>query len=266
MKKEYIIPIFVPHLGCPNACTFCNQRSISGETKMVTGKDVKETIDYYLSHFKDNNKYVEVAFFGGSFTGIDEEIQEELLQAANEYIKEKKVKAIRISTRPDYIDKEILKRLKKYNVKTIELGVQSTNNYILANCKRGHTFEDVKKASKLIRRYRFTLGHQMMLGLPESTKIDEMKTAKDLIKLKPKMVRIYPVLVVKGTKLQEDFETGKYIPLTVNQAVDRSKEVVKMFQRKHIDVIRIGLQNTNTITDPAKEESEVVARTISSSI
>lgn len=259
MKKEYIIPIFVPHLGCPNACTFCNQRSISGETKMVTGEDVKETINYYLSHFKDDNKYVEVAFFGGSFTGIDEEIQEELLQVANEYIKEKKVKAIRISTRPDYIDKKILKRLKKYHVKTIELGVQSTNDYILTNCKRGHNFEDVKKASKLIRRYRFTLGHQMMLGLPESTKIDEMKTAKDLIKLKPKMVRIYPVLVVKGTKLEEDFKTGEYIPLTVNQAVDRSKEVVKMFQRKHIDVIRIGLQNTNTITDPAKEESEVVA-------
>lgn len=266
MKKEYIIPIFVPHLGCPNACTFCNQRSISGETKMVTGKDVKETIDYYLSHFKDNNKYVEVAFFGGSFTGIDEEIQEELLQAAYEYIKDKKVNTIRISTRPDYIDKKVLKRLKKYRVKTVELGVQSTNNYILASCKRGHTFEDVKKASKLIRRYRFTLGHQMMVGLPESTKLDEIKTARDLIKLKPKMVRIYPVLVIKGTKLEEDFKTGKYIPLTVEQAVDRSKEIVRMFQRKHIDVIRIGLQNTNTITDPAKEESEVAARTIPSGI
>ena len=258
MKKEYIIPIFVPHLGCPNACTFCNQRSISGETKMVTKEDVKEQIEYYLSNFKDENKYVEVAFFGGSFTGIDEEIQNELLEAANEFIKEKKVKSIRISTRPDYINKEILKRLKKYNVKTIELGVQSTNNYILEKCRRGHSFEDVKKASKLIRRYRFTLGHQMMLGLPDSTKLDEIKTAKDLIKLKPKMVRIYPVLVIKGTKLEEDVKLGKYTPLTVNQAVDRAKDIVRLFQKKHIEVIRIGLQNTNTITDPNKEESEVV--------
>lgn len=259
MKKEYIIPIFVPHLGCPNACTFCNQKSISGETKMVTAEDVKKTIEYYLSNFKDNNKYVEVAFFGGSFTGIDEEIQEELLKAANEFIKEKKINSIRISTRPDYIDKKILKRLKKYHVKTIELGVQSTNNYILNTCKRGHSFEDVKKASKLIRRYRFTLGHQMMIGLPESTKIDEINTAKDLIKLKPKIVRIYPVLVIKGTKLEEECMNKEYIPLTVNQAVDRSKDIVKMFQKKKIKVIRIGLQNTNTIKEPGSSNSEVVA-------
>lgn len=266
MKKEYIIPIFVPHLGCSNACTFCNQRSISGQTKMVTAQDVKDTIEYYLSNFKDDNKYVEVAFFGGSFTGIDEEIQEELLQAANEYIKQKKVKAIRISTRPDYIDRKILKRLKKYHVKTIELGVQSTNDYILARCKRGHNFKDVKKASKLIRRHRFILGHQMMIGLPESTKIDEVNTAKDLIKLKPKIVRIYPVLVIKGTELEEECKSGEYLPLTINQAVDRSKEIVKMFQRKNINVIRIGLQNTNTIKEPGSEESEVVDRTLSSSI
>ena len=259
MKKEYIIPIFVPHLGCPNACTFCNQKSISGETKMVTGEDVRKTIEYYLSNFKDDNKYVEVAFFGGSFTGIDETKQEELLKAANEYIKQKKVNSIRISTRPDYIDKKILKRLKKYHVKTIELGVQSTNDYILTRCKRGHNFEDVKRASKLIRRYRFILGHQMMIGLPESNKIDEINTAKDLIKLKPKIIRIYPVLVIKNTKLEEECMTKEYIPLTVNQAVDRSKEIVKMFQKKHINVIRIGLQNTDTIKEPGSENSEVVA-------
>lgn len=259
MKKEYIIPIFVPHLGCPNACTFCNQRSISGQTKMITGQDVKDTIEYYLSNFKDDNKYVEVAFFGGSFTGIEEEIQEELLEAANEYIKQGKVNSIRISTRPDYIDKKILKRLKKYHVKTIELGVQSTSDYILARCQRGHTYADVKKASKLIRRYRFILGHQMMLGLPESTKLDEVNTAKDLIRLKPKIIRIYPVLVIKGTKLEEEYKSGEYVPLTINQAIERSKEVVKMFQRKNIQVIRIGLQNTNTIDDPGKKESEVIA-------
>lgn len=259
MKKEYIIPIFVPHLGCPNDCTFCNQKKISGQTKMVTSQDVKDTIKYYLSNFKDNNKYVEVAFFGGSFTGIEIEKQEELLKSAYEFIKNKKVNSIRISTRPDYINKDILKRLKKYGVKTIELGVQSTNNYILNRSRRGHTFEDVKKASKLIRRYGFTLGHQIMVGLPESTRNDELNTAKDLIKLKPKIIRIYPVLVIKGTKLEEEYLSGEYSPLTVEQAVEISKELLVLFNSKKINVIRIGLQNTNEITDPDNSGSQVVA-------
>ena len=145
MKKQYIIPIFVPHLGCPNECTFCNQRKISGQLKNVTEKDVRDTIEYYLSSFKEKDTYKEVAFFGGSFTAIDEELQEKLLSVAYEYVKDKKIDGIRVSTRPDCIDRRVLKRLKKYKVKTIELGVQSTNNYILQKCKRGHTFEDVKK-------------------------------------------------------------------------------------------------------------------------
>lgn len=259
MKKEYIIPIFVPHKGCPNDCIFCNQRKISGELKDVTGKDVKDTIEYYLSNFKDDSKYVEVAFFGGSFTGIGKDKQEELLEAANEYIKQGKVSSIRISTRPDYIDKNILKFLKKYNVKTIELGVQSANNYILNKCRRGHDFEDVKKASKLIRRKRFILGHQMMVGLPESTLLDEINTAKSLIKLKPKIVRIYPVLVIKGTQLEKDFLNEEYVPLTIEQGVERSKEVLKLFNSKNIRVIRIGLQTTDEITSPEAEGSQVVA-------
>lgn len=259
MKKEYIIPIFVPHLGCPNDCTFCNQKKISGQTKNVKADDVKNTIEYYLNNFKDNNKYIEVAFFGGSFTGIDVNKQKELLSVAYEYIKNKKIDSIRISTRPDYINKEILKMLKSYGVKTIELGVQSTNDYILNKCKRGHTFEDVKKASKLIRKNGFILGHQMMVGLPESTRQDEINTAKDLIKLKPKIVRIYPVLVIKGTQLEKDYESGEYTPLTVEQAVETAKDLLVLFNKKKINVIRIGLQNTNEITDPNSKESQVVA-------
>ena len=259
MKKEYIIPIFVPHLGCPHQCTFCNQKEISGQTKQVTANDVKETIEYYLKNFKDDSKYVEVAFYGGSFTAIDEGKQNELLEAANEFIKQGRVNSIRLSTRPDYIDKSILKRLKKYNVKTIELGVQSANDYILAKCQRGHTFEDVKKASKLIRLYGFTLGHQMMIGLPESTRQDEIKTAKDLIKLKPKMVRIYPVLVLKGTKLEKEYNDGTYEPLSVVQAVETCKQLVRMFNDKKIDIIRVGLQNTEEICEPGSNQSEVVA-------
>ena len=259
MKKEYIIPIFVPHLGCPNDCTFCNQKKISGQTKNVKAEDVKNTIEYYLNNFKDDNKYIEVAFFGGSFTGIDVDKQKELLSVAYEYIKNKKIDSIRISTRPDYINKEILKMLKSYGVKTIELGVQSTNDYILNKSKRGHTFEDVKKASKLIRKNGFILGHQMMVGLPESTKQDEINTAKDLIKLKPKIVRIYPVLVIKGTQLEKDYESGEYTPLTVEQAVETAKDLLVLFNKKKINVIRIGLQNTNEITDPNSKKSQVVA-------
>ena len=202
---------------------------------------------------------VEIAFFGGSFTAIEPKVQEELLQTAYEYIKTGKVDSIRISTRPDAINKEILKRLKKYKVKTIELGVQSANDYILKRANRGHTYEDVKKASKLIRWYGFKLGHQMMVGLPESTRIDEINTAKALIKLKPKMVRIYPVLVIKNTKLEEEYKEEIYRPLSVVQAVEICKELVRMFADNDIDVIRVGLQNTDEIAEPGSNKSEVVA-------
>ena len=259
VKKQYIIPIFIPHLGCPNDCTFCNQKSISGQAKMPTEEEVRNKIESDLKNFKEENSYIEIAFFGGSFTGIEIEKQEKYLSIANEYIKNKKVDAIRLSTRPDYINKEILKMLKKYGVKTIELGVQSTNDYILQRCKRGHTFEDVKKASKLIRRYRFTLGHQVMVGLPESTKLDEIRCAKDVIKLKPKIVRIYPVLVIKNTYLEKEYKSGEYQPLTVGQAVERCKEMVYLFNKHKIEIIRIGLQNTDEISDPNNKESEVVA-------
>ncbi len=259
MKKQYIIPIFVPHLGCPHDCIFCNQKSISGEKKQVTAKDVENTIEEYLKNLKEEDSEKEVAFYGGSFTAIEEEKQEELLKAAYKYVKDKKINSIRISTRPDAITKDILKRLKKYKVKTIELGVQSTNDYVLEKAERGHTFEDVVKASKLIRRKGFKLGHQMMIGLPDSNLKDEIKTAKDLIKLKPRIVRIYPVLVVKNTKLEKEYEKGEYEPLSLVQAVERCKEIVELFNAKKIKVIRVGLQNTSEISSPEEENSEVKA-------
>ncbi len=259
MKKQYIIPIFVPHLGCPNDCIFCNQKSISGQKEQMTKEKAKEIIENYLESIKAEDAQIEIAFFGGSFTAIEKEKQEELLQVAYEYIKQGKVESIRVSTRPDCIDKETLKRLKKYKVKTIELGVQSANDYILKRANRGHTFEDVKKASKMIRWNGFKLGHQMMVGLPESTRIDEINTAKALIKLKPKMVRIYPVLVVKNTKLEKEYEKGVYQPLSVVQAVEICKEIVRLFADKKIDIIRIGLQNTDEISEPGSKDSEVVA-------
>lgn len=259
MKKQYIIPIFVPHAGCPNECTFCNQRKISGQLENVTEQEVRNTIEYYLELFKEKKAYKEVAFFGGSFTGLEVEIQNQLLGVAYEYIKSKKIDGIRISTRPDYIDKETLKRLKKFKVKTIELGVQSTNDYILKRCRRGHTYEDVKRASRLIRLFGFTLGHQMMVGLPESTRLDELNTARELAKLKPKIVRIYPVLVIKDTELEREYLNGQFEPLELFQAVEICKELTQFFQKKRIKVIRIGLQNTDTIRNPEEVGSQVVA-------
>lgn len=259
MKREYVIPVFVPHLGCPNDCVFCNQKSISGQKKSITRDEAKKTIDYFLESIKDKDAKKEIAFFGGSFTGIDENKQEELLKVAYEYIEKGQVDSIRISTRPDYINKDVLKRLKKYKVKTIELGVQSANDYVLGRANRGHTFEDVKRASKLIRWFGFDLGHQMMVGLPDSSRDDEINTAKLLIKLKPKMVRIYPVLVIKGTRLEKEYNEGIYEPLSVVQAVEICKQLVRMFSNKNIDIIRVGLQNTDEICDPDEKESEVVA-------
>ena len=225
----------------------------------MTKEQAKNIIDNYLKNLNDSDALIEIAFFGGSFTAINENLQNELLELAYTYVKEGKVESIRISTRPDCIDKNILKRLKKYKVKTIELGVQSANDFVLKRANRGHTFEDVKKASKLIRWYGFRLGHQMMVGLPESTRQDEINTAKALIKLKPKMVRIYPVLVVKNTKLEKEFENGIYKALPLPQAVETCKQLVRMFSDKNIDIIRVGLQNTDEISDPSSEKSEVVA-------
>jgi len=259
LKKKYIIPIFVPHLGCPNDCTFCNQKKISGQKKNVTKQDVINTIEEYLENINYQNQEVEVAFFGGSFTGIEIELQKELLSAANEFVQQGKINSIRISTRPDYINKEILKMLKTYNVKTIELGVQSTNDYILDKCKRGHSFKDVKIASKLIRKFKFNLGHQMMVGLPDSLQKDEIDTAKALIKLHPKMVRIYPVLVIKGTQLEKDYLSGNYQPNTLEQAIETCSILLKMFNKKKIEVIRIGLQSTDEICNPENQNSQVVA-------
>ena len=259
MKRKYIIPIFIPHKGCPNACVFCNQKKISGAKGDIDINEVRKTIESYLENFENVDMEIEIAFFGGSFTAIDQDEQEALLEVANEYIKMKKVDSIRISTRPDCIDKNILKFLKKYKVKTIELGVQSAVDDVLKNSKRGHDFESVKKASKLIKQHRFVLGHQMMVGLPDSSRRDEMNTAMELCKLKPKLMRIYPVLVIKNTELETMYKNGEYTPLTLEQAIDRVKELFYIFDKKNIEIIRVGLQNTDTIKNPKEDNSDVVA-------
>lgn len=249
IKKDniYVIPIFIPHRGCKNECVFCNQRKISGETRDVTESQVREEIEKYLKLYKDENKQKQIAFFGGSFTGLEIEDQKRFLKVANEYIKKGVVKNIRLSTRPDYITEEILKMLKEYNVQVIELGVQSMDDEVLLASKRGHTAEDVVNASKLINKYKFTLGHQVMVGLPKSTEEKELETIKKCLSLKPKMIRIYPVYVLKESKLYDMYETGEYEPLKLEDAVKRASKLYNECVKHKVNVIRIGLQTTEEI-------------------
>jgi radical SAM enzyme (TIGR01210 family) len=252
--KHYIIPIFVPHYGCPHQCSFCNQRSISGAQNKITSNDVKQIIEEHIRTISSDAE-IEIAFYGGSFTGIPVQMQEELLKSAKEYIDQKKVLGIRVSTRPDYIDIERLDLLKKYGVKIIELGVQSMDQQVLDASLRGHTANQVREAAKLIKENGFTLGVQIMIGLPEDTLEKDIKTAKELIKLQPDIARIYPVLVIKGTRLAQLYQEGKYSPITLENAVEIGKELLKLFRKNDINVIRMGLQTSENIN----EKKDIVA-------
>ena len=247
-KEQYTIPIFIPHKGCPNNCVFCNQKKISGQLTDVTAQDVEDKIEEYLKYYSNSKKKIEVAFFGGSFTGIPIDKQIEYLQVANSYVKKGLVGAIRISTRPDYINRNILDTMKKYNVKTIELGVQSMDNEILTLSKRGHTALDVVNASKLIHEYGIVLGHQIMIGLPGSTRESEVYTIKECLKLQPQQLRIYPVYVIPDSELYSMYENSEYKPVSINEAVMRCKAVIYECQKTDISIIRLGLQSTDEIT------------------
>ena len=255
IKKDntYIIPIFIPHRGCKNECVFCNQRKISGETRDVTEQDIRCEIEKYLKMYIDDTRKKQIAFFGGSFTGLEIEDQIRFLNVANEYIEKGVVESIRISTRPDYISEHILGILKQKNVKTIELGVQSMDDEVLQASKRGHTAEQVVKASNLIKKYGFNLGHQVMVGLPKSTLEKEIYTMKRCIELKPKIVRIYPVYVLKQSKLWEMYEQKEYVPLQLEDAIMRAGKMYRLCIKNKINVIRIGLQTTEEINSKNTE-------------
>lgn len=246
MSKHYIIPIFVPHLGCPHDCIFCNQRKIASSITDVTAKDVENTIERYLSYFRPNS-FIEVAFYGGSFTAIDINIQKDLLKVPLQYKEKGIINEIRLSTRPDAIDDFILNHLKEYKVDTIELGVQSLNEDVLEKSGRGHNSEDVYRAVKLIKDYNFKLGLQMMVGLPGDTFERSLDTAKTFIQLDPQCVRIYPTLVIKDTYLEEMTINKTYNPLSLEEAVNTCTPLLMEFYVNNINVIRVGLQPTENI-------------------
>lgn len=242
-KAHANISVFVPHLGCPNACSFCNQRHITGTAEIPTAATVKQAVEASTvgsSYISENS---EIAFFGGSFTAIERGFMLELLSAAYEYVKNGTVKGIRISTRPDAIDEEILEILKKYGVTAIELGAQSMDGKVLEFNRRGHTAEDVKKASAMIKNAGFELGLQMMTGLPLSTPELDIKTAKEFIKLKPETVRIYPTIVLENTCLADMVRNGDYLPQKLCDAIELSGELLSLFQKEGIKVIRLGLHS-----------------------
>lgn len=247
--KTYNIPIFVPHRGCPFDCVFCNQKRITGTAAAVTPRDVRETIERYLKTLPKEDRIIETAFFGGSFTGIPIAEQSALLKEAKAFADSGEISGIRLSTRPDYINKEILDNLLKYGVTTIELGVQSMSDDVLKAASRGHSAEAVRQAVSLIREYPFKLGLQMMTGLPSDTPEKSVYTAREIIALEPDFVRIYPTLVIRDTYLEEMYKKGEYTPQTVDEAADLCKELLLMFEAAKINVIRIGLQSTDEICE-----------------
>lgn len=245
MKKR-IIPIFVPHRGCPHDCIFCNQKKITGVSTEVTADDARNIIEECLKTIdKDTN--IEIAFFGGSFTAIEEECQNELLKVAKEYVDKGLVHEIRMSTRPDCITDDILERLKRYKASIIELGVQSMDKQVLIDSVRGHDIDSVIKSSHLIKKHGISLGLQMMVGLPSDTEEKCINTAKEFIKLNPDCVRIYPTLVVRETGLEMLLEEGKYTPFTVEECICIVKKLLVLFYVNNINVIRVGLQATDDI-------------------
>lgn len=238
--KHSNISVFVPHIGCPHRCSFCDQNTISGTQKAPSGKEVHDICERALSEIKSPEN-TEIAFFGGSFTAISEKYMTELLESVQEFIGEEKFKGIRISTRPDCISAEVLDVLKKYGVTSIELGAQSMVDSVLEANGRGHTAEDVFRACKLIREYGFELGLQMMIGLYKSTAYDELETVERIIEICPDTVRIYPVVILKNTRLGELYQSGRYKMFTFEQAVNMSSSAMAEFERNGIRVIKCGL-------------------------
>jgi len=239
--RHFTIPVFIPMQACPFRCIFCDQEKISGHVKSPAFEEVNQIIEKHLATIPAENSIIELGFFGGTFTGLPLHQQETYLNAAKPYIETGKISGIRLSTRPDFIDDEILLFLKKHGVKTIELGAQSMNNEVLKKSGRGHSVADTITAAELIIKNGFRLGLQMMIGLPGDTLEHSLFTAGKFVELQAKDVRIYPLVVIKGTALEKLYRTGKYIPLSLDEAVKNTSEVYKIFESAGVNIIRTGL-------------------------
>ncbi len=242
------IPVFIPHLGCPNNCVFCDQRKISGCISFDES-GVEKEIKQALSTLSPEDD-VEIAFFGGSFTGIDRDLMLRLLEISDKFVDSGKVKRVRCSTRPDYIDDEILRILRAHHVETVELGIQSMSDYVLTASKRGHTAERTREACLSVKEFGFKLIGQMMIGLPGSTPVDEIETAKAICSLGADGARVYPTVVFADTELAQMSADGSYSPLTINESIERTSSVLDVFDRAEIPVIRVGLCAGENLSSP----------------
>lgn len=240
-SRHFNIPVFIPELACPHQCVFCNQRKISGTLVSPTIDEVDAKIRAYLATIPSEGSKVEIAFFGGNFTGIPIQEMTNFLKTASTYLQSGQVDSIRVSTRPDYINDEILSVLQRFGVHTIELGAQSLDDEVLQLSERGHTLADIEKASRSILSWGFSLGLQMMTGLPGDDAEKSIATAKKIVELGADNTRIYPTLVIKDTALADIYLKGKYQPLTITEAVDRVKPLIRIFEAANVTILRIGL-------------------------
>ncbi len=231
----------MPELACPFRCVYCNQAAISGQDKLPQPAEIEAIINRNIRSFPAVDKHIDIAFFGGNFTGLPFNMQRSYLQIAHSFVKQGVVQGIRLSTRPDYIDNNTLDLLHSEGVTTIELGAQSLDDEVLNRCGRGHTAADVHRAAQLIRERGFRLGLQMMIGLPGDTREKSYKTARQIIELKADETRIYPCLVIRNTELEKLYNLGDYVPLNLDNAIEWSVHLWQMFETAGVKVIRLGL-------------------------
>jgi histone acetyltransferase (RNA polymerase elongator complex component) len=240
-QRHYNIPIFIPELACPFQCIYCNQQKISGRLGIPTEIEIFKSIEDHLATIPTENSEVELAYFGGNFTGIDKSEQIRLLKLVKPYLENNRISGIRLSTRPDYINAEILEILKGFGVRTIEIGAQSLDDKVLRLSKRGHTAKDTEHAAKMVLEAGFSLGLQMMIGLPGDTLESTIFTANRIVALGADNTRIYPTLVIRDTVMEKMYLEGKFKPLSLEEAVKWSKDLLLIFEKANIKVIKLGL-------------------------
>lgn len=252
--RHYNIPIFINHVGCPNSCVFCSQQKINGVETDITPEEVRDIVEEYLNYLPKKS-HIEVAFFGGTFTGISFGLQKKYLEIIKPYMDSGRVQGIRLSTRPDCIDDKILAQLKDNGVKVIELGVQSLDQKVLDITERNYPVSAVEKAVEKIKSYDIKVGIQLMVGLPGSSPEKDYLTGKKALEMKPDMIRIYPSLVLKDTEMENMYREGRYFPLTLESAIEITKKIYALFITNGINVIRVGLQPS----DDLRAEGVVIA-------
>ena len=248
MKSHAIIPIFIPHKGCPNACVFCDQKKLTKCEEPALASDISKHIEKFLSTLSGRNiSIIEAAFFGGSFTGIPLLQQSEYLEVVSFYKRSGKIDKIHLSTRPDYINDEVLSNLKRYGADIIELGVQSFDDEVLLMSNRGHKSDVVYESCRMIKDFGFELGLQLMIGLPGDTPEKDIYSANELVKTKPEIARLYPTVVIEGTGLHRMYLAGEYTPPTLDESIKITKEMYKIISAAGINLIRVGLKNPGAV-------------------